>query len=118
MLPTLNELSTEHARPIENTMKNLTQLLNYAATHPNAVIKYYCSQMSLWVDSDSLYLSVLKAQSCVTGYHYLSDMPLDPSKLPNPDDPSPPLNAPVLVLCQVPHKVLLSAAESEVAGLF
>ena len=38
--------------------EDVTYLLNYTATHPNAKIKYHVSEMVLHIDSDGSYLSV------------------------------------------------------------
>ena len=40
MLPALGSIATQHAAPTENTMKLVKQFLDYAATHPNAIIMY------------------------------------------------------------------------------
>ena len=67
-LVALSELATA---PTEATMKAITRLLNYAATHPDASILFRASDMILYVDSDASYLSVSKARSRVAGYFYL-----------------------------------------------
>jgi hypothetical protein len=38
MIPSIGTLATQQSTPTEATMKNLTQLLNYCATHPDAII--------------------------------------------------------------------------------
>ena len=43
MLPALNEISTQQSNPTTNTQSKVTQLLNYVATHPNAVICFHKS---------------------------------------------------------------------------
>ena len=57
MLPALGTLATQQASPIQNTMKNLHQFLDYVATHPDAIITYYASNMVLAVHSNASYLS-------------------------------------------------------------
>jgi hypothetical protein len=99
-------------------MEALTQLLNYCATHPNAIIRYTASDMVLHIESDASYLTAPKARSRAAGYHYLSSRPKDPSKPPNPDDPPPPSNGAINILCQILREVVSSAAEAELAALF
>jgi hypothetical protein len=47
----------------EATAKAVTHLLNYCATHPDAFIRYYASDMCLLIHSDASYLSERKAKS-------------------------------------------------------
>jgi hypothetical protein len=50
----------------------VTQLLDYARTHPDATIRYSASPMILTIDSNASYLSKLDSQSRVEGTFYLS----------------------------------------------
>jgi hypothetical protein len=118
MLPTISTLASQQAHGTTATMEALTQLLNYCASHPDATIRYYASDMMLYVHSDASYLTAPKARSRVAGYHYLSDFPHDPSKAPKPNDPLPPPNGAINVLCQILREVVSSAAEAEVAGVY
>ena len=110
MLVALNELSAEQANPTQNTLPKITQLLNYAATYPNAILRFHASDMILHADSDAAYLVMPKARSRIAGYFYMSDHPniIFPPKL----------NAPVLVECKTLRHVVASAAEAETGGLF
>jgi hypothetical protein len=97
-------------------MKAVIQLLNYCATHPDAVMQYYASDMVLHIESVASYLSAAKARSRAAGYHFLSDRPSNP-----PDPTAAPLmaNGAVNVLCTVMREVLASAREAEeLAALF
>jgi hypothetical protein len=118
MLPAIGSIGTEQANSTESTMKKITQLLNYCATHPDAMVRFIASDMALWIDSDSSYLSETKARSRASGYHFLSSRLPDDNVPPGPDDPPPPSNGAIYVLCQIMREVLSSAAEAEVAGLF
>jgi hypothetical protein len=40
MLPALGSLATQQVNPMQNTNKLVHQLLNYATTHPDAIITY------------------------------------------------------------------------------
>ena len=53
-------MSTASWKDIE---QRLDQLLQFAATHPNAKIRYYASTMHLWIHTDVLYLNEPKARS-------------------------------------------------------
>ena len=62
----------------------ITQFLNYAATHPNATIRYKKSDMHLWIHTYATYLSKPKARSRASGFHYFSDksvLPIKPIQL-------------------------------------
>ena len=63
LMVSLNDISLEQSKATDNTSKNITKLLNYLATHPEAVIKYHASGMQLYVHSDASYLSVIKDRS-------------------------------------------------------
>jgi hypothetical protein len=100
-------------------MKAITKLLNYCATHPDAVVvSYYSSEMILWIESNASYLSKTKAQSRAAGYYYLSNKPTNPDQPPAPTDMSPPMNGTIVVPCKVMREVLSSASEAELAALF
>ncbi|MGL5936068.1 MAG: reverse transcriptase domain-containing protein, partial [Cetobacterium sp.] len=63
MLTALGTLASAQSAGTERTMDALTQLLDYAATHPNAKVRYHASDMILYVHSDASYLSEPKARS-------------------------------------------------------
>jgi hypothetical protein len=118
MLPALGTIASLQAGATEDTMKRITHLLNYAASNPEGVVRFFGSEMCLWVDSDSSFLSEAKARSRFAGYHYLSDMPKDPNRCPEADDPPPMHNGAINVPCQIMREVLASAAEAELGGVF
>jgi hypothetical protein len=124
-----------YARAIDNTMQaplssiatsvststwkdisfRINHFLDYAATHPNAQICYHASQMHLWLHSDASYLNESKARSRNGNFFFLSDKPKLPIK---PEDPAPPLNAPILVNSKVIDAVMSSVQESETGSGF
>ena len=75
MLFSLNIISTQQYAHTEMTMSKITWLLNYAATHPEAVVRYTKSGMILWIKINALYLSALNARSRAGGNFYLSKNP-------------------------------------------
>ena len=117
LLTALSTLATQQTKGTQQTMKDIAQLLNYCATHPNAVIRYKKSDMILHVESDASYLSESKARSRVAGYYYLSNNTTNNTAFDDTDYVAMP-NGPVHVLCQIMKEVVSSAAEAEVAGLF
>ena len=46
--------------------------MDYAATYPNAIVRYYASGMILFVDSDVTYLALPNAKNRIARCHYLS----------------------------------------------
>jgi hypothetical protein len=114
MLPALNEIATQQAKPTINTLKKCRRLLDYCATYPNAILRFHASDMILHVDTDAAYLVLPGARSRIAGYYYLS------SKLPqsNVATLQPAINGPILVECKTLTHVVTSAAEAETGGLF
>ena len=107
MLPTLNQLGAEQAHPTENTKVKLQQLMDYANTYPNAVLRFHASDMVLHIDSDAAYLVLPKARSRVAGYFRLLNQ-----------TPKSPDNGAILVECKGLQHVVSSAAEAETHGVF
>ncbi|CAJ1934140.1 unnamed protein product [Cylindrotheca closterium] len=113
MLPALGTIAAQQAQPTVNTMKAVTQFLNYAASNPDAKVRFYASGMHLYIESDASYLSESKARSRAAGYHYLGPAPTDLKNIT-----PPPRNGAISVPCKILKNVLASAAEAELAGLF
>ena len=118
MLPTIGTIATQQSKGTMATMKAVTHLLNYCATHPTAIICFIASDMVLHVESDASYLTAPKARSRAAGYLFLSSQPNDLNKPPAPNDPPPPGNGAIHVLCTIMRKVISSATEAELAALF
>jgi hypothetical protein len=118
MLVAIGTLATQQAAPTVATMRAVTHLLNYCATHPEATIRYHASEMILHVESDASYLSESKGRSRAAGLHYLSCRSPTPLVTPTASDPSPPSNGAIFVHCQILKEVLSSAAKAELAAIF
>ena len=118
MLLAINTLASEQATATKTTVERIVQLLNYAATHPDAIVRYHASDMYLWVHSDASYLSEADSRSRYAGYFFLSRRPRDPTVAPIPGEAPPPLNGPILVVTHKLKEVVASAAEAELGGLF
>ena len=101
--------------PFSNLKRRINQFLNYAATHPNASIKFVATQMHLWAHSDASYLCETKARSRAGGFHFLSDKPQLPITA---NDPDPTPNGAVNVICKIIDAVMSSAQEAETGAGF
>jgi hypothetical protein len=64
----LSSLSSEQSTATANTEAKITQLLDYAATHPDATVRYHGSDMQLKIHSDASYLSEPKSRSRAAGH--------------------------------------------------
>eukprot|EP00957_Ditylum_brightwellii_P058041 4401509-Ditylum_brightwellii.AAC.1 len=64
----LNALASQQATATEETAKVVVMVLNYYATYPDAVLRYYKSDMVLHVHSDTSYLSEPEARSRPGGH--------------------------------------------------
>ena len=78
MLVALNSISVEQANITEATAKSVTQMLNYAATYPEAITIYHASGMILKIHGDPSFLSEPGANIRAGGYNYLSTASTDP----------------------------------------
>jgi hypothetical protein len=116
MLVALGTLAT--AKTTQATAQGITQLLNYAATHPDAIITYHASDMALHVHSDASYQSESLSRSRAGGYFFLSSSAPTHTTTINPNAPPPPHNGPVHVPCTILKVVVSSAAEAELGALF
>mmetsp|Transcript_6798 Transcript_6798/g.12795 ORF Transcript_6798/g.12795 Transcript_6798/m.12795 type:complete len:338 (-) Transcript_6798:2268-3281(-) len=111
MLVALNDISHEQANPTKTTQQKIKQLLDYAATYPDATIRYYKSDMILWIDSDAAYLVAPQARSRVGGHFKLSSKPQTPIQ-------NPPTNGPVHVESTLLRQVVAAASEAELGAAF
>ena len=93
MLVALSSIASEQSAPTTETMEKAHYFLDYAASHPDAVLTYKASDMVLSVHSDASYLSAPKARSRAGGHFYLSD-----------DSAEPPNNGAVLSIAQILKK--------------
>ena len=107
MLCALGSLASQQAQPTERTMQLVKQLLDYAASNPDAVVTYRKSDMVLALHSDASYLSETKARSRAGGHFFCSE-----------DKEDPPNNGAVLAVSQIIKAVMSSAAEAELGALY
>ena len=106
MLMALNFLAEVQTKPTIETTKQITQFLNYSATHPDAITEYRKRGMVLHIYSDSSYISEPEAQSRAGGYFFLG------TKSNTPIQEMPTDNGPVHVECSITRNVMASATEA------
>ena len=75
MLLALNSLVSVHATTITETKKQTTQLLNYNASHIDAVKEYRIRGMIIHINSDTSYISEPEERSRAGGYFFLGPNP-------------------------------------------
>jgi hypothetical protein len=63
ILTALSLIATEQAKPTQETMKKVKQLLNYCATQEDAIITYNMRQMILAIHSEAGYCNEKNALS-------------------------------------------------------
>ena len=115
MLVALGTIAEQQAKATAQTLAAINQLLDYAATHPSATIRYHASNMTLHVNSDASYLSMPEARSRAGGIFYLSTASTNPHLAPTKHVP---LNGAIHVASNRIRNVMASAAEAEVGALF
>jgi hypothetical protein len=118
MLVALGTIASAQSHGTEATARAVTQLLNYCATHPDAVLRYHASDMQLAAHSDASYLSESKARSRAGGFHYLTTCPSQNNVAPSPDALPPPINGAIHVHCSIISAVCSSATEAELGAAF
>jgi hypothetical protein len=106
ILVALNEISGSQAKPTEKTKLACNMLLDYLATHPDAIIRFHASDMILSVVSDAAYLVLLNARSRAAGQLFLTN-----HSTTNPPSPRP--NGAVHILCKTLTGVPASAVQCD-----
>ena len=107
MLPALGTLATQQASPTKNTMKKIEKFLDYAATHPDAVVTYHSSNLVLAGHSNASYLSESNARSRAGGNFFMSNNAETPTN-----------NGEVFTILQIIKAVLSLAAKAKVGALY
>jgi hypothetical protein len=110
VLMALSTIASKQAKGTKSMMKKCKQLLNYLATHPNATVRFYTSDMILKVHSNSSYLSKANAHSC-TCAHFFMGWKQDATKPIK-------LNRAFFTLCAILRFVVASTTEAELSALF
>ena len=108
MLVALSAIASEQANPTWNTMLKTKRFMDYAASHPDAILTYRRSNMILGIHSDASYLSEPQARSRAGGHFFLSDNTAIP----------PSNNGAVHSIAKIIKSVMSSAAEAELGALY
>eukprot|EP00804_Cyclotella_cryptica_P004885 CCRYP_004953-RA/>CCRYP_004953-RA protein AED:0.21 eAED:0.22 QI:0/0/0/1/0.5/0.33/3/0/1060 len=110
ILLSLSAIASKQAHPTQLTQKRCQQLLDYCASHPDAVVRFQASDMVLNIHSDASYLSESNARSRIAGQFFLGSVPIDKTPIT--------LNGAIYVFCGILKFVVASAAEAELGALF
>ena len=113
MLTDLGCIAAQHAKFTEKTYADTLRLLNYAATHPNATIRYTASDMVLHIHSDISYLSNPRSHRRAGGHYFLGGTRPDMSK---PPTTHPCLNGPIHSISRIMPNVMGSAAKAGIGA--
>ena len=107
MLTALSAIASKKASSTENTIRKTRKFMDYAATHPDAILTHRKSDMVLAVYSDTSYLIEPKARSGTGGHFFFAS-----------DVPIPANNGAVINTAQIIKTVMSSAAEAEMGAIF
>jgi hypothetical protein len=118
ILVALGTITSNQSKGTHATAQALTQILNYAATHPDATFRYTASDMYLHIHIDASYLSEAKARSRAGGTFFLSSRPPDPAATPSPTTTPPPYNGAIHTISYIMRNVMASATEAELGAIF
>ncbi len=103
----LSSIATEQAKPPQEMMKTVKQLLDCCATQEEAIITYNASKMILAVHSDAGYCNKKNARSQAGGHFFLSN-----------NGKFPPNNGVILTNATIIKAVMSSAAKAELRALY
>jgi hypothetical protein len=101
MLVALGTIASNQSKGAHATGQALTQLLNYAAAHPDATVRYTASDMYLHIHSDSDVSYLSEAKSHAGGTFFLSPRHHDPSNAPSPTATPPPFNSAIHTISSI-----------------
>ena len=85
-------------------------MLDYIATHPKAVIRFFPQDMILNIHYNASYLTEPNARSRVAGHYFLGAKPIKNEPIQ--------LNGAIYAYCGILKFVVASAAEAKLAALF
>ena len=102
MLTALSIIATEQSQGTQTTKEKAEHFLRYAASHPDATIKFYKSDMILNIHSDASYLSEHQGRSRTGGHFYLG----------NREDQANPPNGPILNTTGILANIMTGASEA------
>jgi hypothetical protein len=77
VLMALSTIASEQTQGTERTLEKAYQVLDYLATHPNAVVQFCASDMVMNIHSDASYLSKPNARSRAFCHFFMGSLPKD-----------------------------------------
>ena len=107
MAQTLSSIAGRQTKTTQQLQTEVTQFMDYCATHPDATVRFHASDMIIALHSDASHLSEPGSKSRAAGHFYLTHRgtkDLD--------------NGTILNLSKIIKHVMGSAAESEMASLY
>ena len=107
MIVTIGNLAPTKARVTKKPYKDVGWILNYAASHPVAIICYKASDTIMRIHADASYLSVSRACIRANENHYSSD-----------NSYNPPNNGSVKTICKIMGNVMGLASEAEIGSTY
>ena len=107
VLVAIGSIASAQATPTAQTLELTRILLDYVATHPDAILTYEKSDMVVAVHSDASYSSEAGARSRAGGHFFMSS-----------DVDDPPNNGAILNTSSIIKSVMSSAAEAELGALY
>jgi hypothetical protein len=110
VLMALGTIASEQTKDTERTLEKAYQVLDYLATHPNAVVRFRALEMVMNIHPDASYLSKPKARSRACGHFFMGKIPKDGKPIK--------LNGAFHTLCSILRFVVASAADAELGALF
>jgi hypothetical protein len=110
VLIALRTIASEQTKGTERTLEKAYQVLDYLATHPNAVVRFRASDMVMNIHSDASYLSEPKTRRRACGHFFMGSLPKDKDPIK--------LNGAFHTLCSILRFVVASATEAELGALF
>jgi hypothetical protein len=107
ILPALSSLATEQAKPTQNMIEKVKQLLDYCTSQEEAIIMYNASKIILAIHSNGGYCNKKKSHSQAGGHFFLSNK-----------DKSPPNNGAIFTNATIIKAVMALAAKAALGALY
>ena len=89
----LSSLASEQIIATTTTTDQVSHLLDYLATYPDATVRYYASDMILNIHLDASYLSETRSRSRIARQFFLGSKPVKGKPIP--------LNGAILIFCGI-----------------
>jgi hypothetical protein len=110
VLMALSTIASEQTKGTKCTLEKAYQVLDYLATHPNAMVKFRASDMVMNIHLGASYLSKSNARSRAYGHFFMGSLPTDEKPIK--------LNGAFYMLFLMLRFVVASATKAELGALF